>query len=106
MSSALKRYALEYNKEYVVQHTAESGTLFTHARLAVEWDAAAPDENTAYYLKRLDDCAQRFAPFFSPEDFARVFGPEDLFGFAPAGIRLHTTRRGTPLDHPAANALR
>lgn len=91
---------------YYITGTVPSVTSFTHARLAVEWDAAAPDENTAYYLKRLDDCAQRFAPFFSPENFSRVFAPEDLFGFAPTGIRLHITRRGTPLDHPAANALR
>jgi hypothetical protein len=52
-----------------------------------------PDENTAYYLKRLDECARRFAPFFTAQDFARVFAPEDLFGFSPAGIRVQTTLR-------------
>ena len=41
----------------------------------------------------LDECARRFAPFFTAQDFARVFAPEDLFGFAPAGIRVQTTLR-------------
>src|SRR5262244_2060077 len=72
-------------------------TAFDNARLAEAWDAALPDENTAYYLKRLDECARRFAPFFTVQDFARVFAPEDLFGFSPAGIRVQTTlREGSP----------
>jgi hypothetical protein len=68
-------------------------TTFDNARLAEAWDPALPDENTAYYLKRLDECARRFAPFFTAQDFARVFAPEDLFGFSPAGIRVQTTLR-------------
>ncbi len=44
-------------------------------------------------MKRLDECARRFAPFLTAQDFARVFAPEDLFGFSPAGIRLQTTLR-------------
>jgi DNA polymerase elongation subunit (family B) len=79
---------------YYITGTSPTVTTFAHARLAVDWDAAAPDENTAYYLKRLDECAQRFAPFLTAEDFPRVFGPEDLFGFTPAGMRLQTTQHG------------
>ena len=72
-------------------------TTFDNARLAEAWDPALPDENTAYYLKRLDECARRFAPFFIAQDFARVFAPEDLFGFSPAGICVQTTlREGGP----------
>ena len=33
------------------------------AKLAAEWDAAAPDENTAYYLAKLRELAEKFRPF-------------------------------------------
>ncbi|MEM1042182.1 MAG: DNA polymerase domain-containing protein [Bacteroidota bacterium] len=67
---------------------------FEHARLAEAWDPAAPDENTAYYLKRLDEFAAKFTPFFgSDHDFRLVFSPEDLFGFDPTGIALQRTER-------------
>ncbi len=78
---------------YYITGTAPTVTTFDNARLAEAWDPALPDENTAYYLKRLDECARRFAPFFTAQDFARVFAPEDLFGFSPAGIRVLTTLR-------------
>ena len=76
---------------YYITGTAPTVTTFDNARLAEAWDPALPDENTAFYLKRLDECARRFAPFFTAQDFARVFAPEDLFGFSPAGIRVQTT---------------
>jgi hypothetical protein len=78
---------------YYITGTATTVTTFDNARLAEAWDPVVPDENTAYYLKRLDECAHRFAPFFTAQDFARVFAPEDLFGFSPAGIRVQTTLR-------------
>lgn len=65
-----------------------SGPAFEQAKLASEWDKSAPDENTAFYLKRLDELAGRFEPFFSPSDFRSVFSPEDLFGFDASRIRL------------------
>ena len=73
---------------YYVTGTAASVTTFESARLARFWTPDAPDENTAYYLKRLDEFARKFEVFFAPEDFARVFAPPDLFGFDAAGIRL------------------
>jgi hypothetical protein len=78
---------------YYITGTAATVTTFDNARLVEVWDPAVPDENTAYYLKRLDECAHRFAPFFTAQDFARIFAPEDLFGFSPAGIRVQTTLR-------------
>jgi DNA polymerase elongation subunit (family B) len=78
---------------YYITGTAPTVTTFDNARLAEAWDPALPDENMAYYLKRLDECARRFALFFTAQDFARVFAPEDLFGFSPAGIRVQTSLR-------------
>ncbi|MEE9148060.1 MAG: DNA polymerase domain-containing protein [Candidatus Tectomicrobia bacterium] len=78
---------------YYVTGTSPTVTTFDKARLADAWDAAHADENTAHYLKRLDEFARKFAPFFNPEDFGRLFAPDDLFGFAPEGITLLTTER-------------
>jgi len=67
-------------------------TAFKHCRRAEEWDPEDPDENTAYYLKRLDEFASKFEPFFDEHDFRLVFAPEDLFGFSAEGIDIQTTR--------------
>ena len=73
---------------YYVTGTTASVTTFENAHLARFWTPDAPDENTAYYLKRLDEFARKFDVFFTPEDFARVFAPPDLFGFDASAIRL------------------
>ncbi len=78
---------------YYVTGREPGVTAFENARLADEWDPADPDENTAYYLKRLDEFAAKFAPFFAEHDFRLVFSPEDLFGFDPSGITLRCTER-------------
>jgi DNA polymerase elongation subunit (family B) len=66
-------------------------TAFRHCRRAGAWDPNDPDENTAYYLKRLDEFAKKFEPFFSEHDFRLVFSPEDLFGFSAEGIEIRQT---------------
>jgi len=78
---------------YYITGSSANVVAFEAARLASAWDAAAPDENTAYYLKRLDEFSRKFEPFFSEHDFRLVFSPEDLFGFSPAGIALRTDER-------------
>jgi DNA polymerase elongation subunit (family B) len=86
---------------YYITGTAPHVTTFEHTRLAEAWDPAAPDENTAYYLKRLDECAHRFAPFLTASDFGQVFAPEGLFGFTPAGMHVQTTGRVRPGGEPS-----
>jgi DNA polymerase, archaea type len=76
---------------YYISGSSSGVTAFDNARLAEAWQAAQPDENTAYYLKRLDEFARKFAPFFRPQDFQQVFAPEGLFRFSAAGIRLQNT---------------
>jgi DNA polymerase I len=73
---------------YYVTGTGANVTTFENSRLAAAWDPATPDENTAYYLKRLDEFARKFEPFFEEHDFRLVFSPEDLFGFSPKGIHI------------------
>lgn len=76
---------------YYIAGAGSQITSFSEARLAAQWDPAAPDENTAYYLKRLDEFARKFEPFFTDTDFRLIFSPEDLFGFDPTPIRILTT---------------
>ena len=78
---------------YYVGGSGANVTAFHNARLATDWNAARPDENTDYYLRRLDEHARKFAVFFRPGDFARVFSPDDLFGFVPHGRELQTLWR-------------
>jgi DNA polymerase elongation subunit (family B) len=80
--------------------TGESATVtaFKNCKLAAEWDPGAPDENTAYYLKRLDEFARKFEPFFTEEDFRLVFSAEDMFGFSAEGIEIQS--REQEADHP------
>jgi DNA polymerase elongation subunit (family B) len=63
---------------------------FENCRIAEDWDPNFPDENTAYYLRRLDEFARKFEPFFQPQHFRAIFSVDDLFGFDPEGIEILT----------------
>ena len=76
---------------YYLIGTDPNVTAFEHARPAEAWNPASPDENTAYYLKRLDEFAKKFEPFFEDHHFRLIFSEEDMFGFSSEGI--------TPLMH-------
>jgi len=71
---------------------------FEKARSAASWDPSAPDENTAHYLRRLDELTRKFTPFFAEHHFRLLFSPEDLFGFSADGITLVSTDH--PIDEP------
>jgi DNA polymerase elongation subunit (family B) len=62
--------------------------IIENSKLAAEWEPNFPDENTAYYLDRLDECSKKFEMFFEPEEFKQVFATEDLFGFDPGRIHI------------------
>ena len=76
---------------YYITGDSANVTAFKHCRLAEAWDPEDPDENTAYYLKRLNEFARKFEPFFTDADFRLVFSPEDLFGFSADGIEIQRT---------------
>lgn len=87
---------------YYITGSDADVTAFKHCKLASEWDPDDPDENTAYYLKRLDEFARKFEPFFDEHDFRLIFSPEDLFGFSADGIEIqmrhHEPETEEPLD--------
>jgi DNA polymerase I len=75
---------------YYVTGTQVGIKIVDNTKLADEWDPNFPDENTAYYLSRLDDASSKFELFFRPEDFKKIFSADDLFGFSAEGITLVT----------------
>ena len=73
---------------YYVSGTGNASTYLDKGRLAEEWKKDHPDENTHFYLKRLDEFAQKFVPFFKPQDFSTIFSADTLFAFSPEGISV------------------
>ncbi|NTU59229.1 MAG: DNA polymerase [Chlorobiaceae bacterium] len=71
---------------YYVSGTGNASSYIDKGRPADEWNKAQPDENTYFYLKRLDEFAQKFIPFFKPQDFSTIFSADTLFAFSPEGI--------------------
>jgi DNA polymerase elongation subunit (family B) len=65
---------------------------FEHCKHADEWDPNTPDENVAFYLKRLRELAKKFEVFFTPQDFRSIFSADDLFPFSGRGIQVVTTQ--------------
>ena len=69
---------------YYIGGEGTSAPSFEQAKLAEKWDPAAPDENTAVYLARLDQLTRRFEPFFETDhQFRLVFSPEDSVRLRP-----------------------
>ena len=56
------------------------------AKLATEWNPAAPDENTAYYLAKLHDLYEKFRPLIEQD------------GLAPAGDGVPEGPAQLPLE--------
>jgi len=77
---------------YYVTGSQADVKITDNCRVAEEWDPNLPDENTAYYLARLEEYSNRFRQFFEPEHFSTIFSLDDLFGFSPKGISLITKK--------------
>jgi DNA polymerase elongation subunit (family B) len=60
---------------------------FEWCKPAEAWDPNFPDQNVAYYLRRLDEFSEKFSPFFLPRDYRAIFSVDDLFPFKPQGIQ-------------------
>lgn len=86
------RKKLSVNKgDRITYYVSGSGLQSSHydkGKLADEWNSSKPDENTQFYLKRLDEFSQKFLPFFKPQDFSSIFSTDTLFSFSPEGIEL------------------
>ena len=73
---------------YYVSGSGTGSSSYEKGKLAAEWNREKPDENTHFYLKRLDEHCQKFLPFFKPQDYSTIFSDDTLFSFSPEGIEL------------------
>jgi len=73
---------------YYVTGSGGLASSWDRGKLASEWKREKPDENTQFYLKRLDEHCQKFLPFFKPQDYSNIFSSDTLFTFSPEGIEL------------------
>jgi DNA polymerase, archaea type len=80
---------------YYVSGTGVGNASWDKGKLASEWNKEKPDENTHFYLKRLDEHCQKFLPFFKPQDYSMIFSTDTLFSFSPEGIELQKEIRHT-----------
>ena len=73
---------------YYVSGIGMGNASYDKGKLASEWNKEKPDENTHFYLKRLDEHCQKFLPFFKPQDYSTIFSADTLFSFSAEGIEL------------------
>ncbi|HTY59933.1 MAG TPA: DNA polymerase domain-containing protein [Bacteroidota bacterium] len=62
-----------------------------NCKAAEEWDPNFPDENSQYYIRRLNEFSEKFMVFFQPKDFRAIFSADDLFPFDPSSVTLLIT---------------
>ncbi len=73
---------------FYISGTGAGSASYDKGKLASDWSRDKPDENTQFYLKRLDEHCQKFLPFFKPQDYSMIFSADTLFSFSPEGIAL------------------
>jgi len=71
---------------YYITGTDPSPKGFENCKPASEWDPNFPDENTPFYLRRLDDFSEKFQEVFEPKDYRSIFSVDDLFPFSSQGV--------------------
>ncbi|MEX2117781.1 MAG: DNA polymerase domain-containing protein [Bacteroidota bacterium] len=86
---------------YYVTGSSGAVKISDNCKLAEEWDPNFPDENTQYYLARLNEATTKFEAFFMPEDFRSIFAVADLFGFDAAKIRTVQRKVASETDAPS-----
>jgi DNA polymerase I len=86
MRRSAKRYKQGNRIRYYLTGNDANVKGFEYAKEADQWDANFPDENTAYYLKRLDEFSKKFEIFFDERGYSSIFSGDDLFGFDPSSI--------------------
>lgn len=77
---------------YYISGADPSPRSFMNATLFDEDSADQPEYNANYYLRKLNEYAQRFSEFFSPDDFRKVFSSDEdmLFKISLEGVKMKT----------------
>jgi DNA polymerase, archaea type len=84
---------------FYISGTGAGTASYDKGKLASEWKKEKPDENTHFYLKRLDEHCQKFLPFFKPQDYSMIFSDDTLFSFSAEGIDLLREIRHTETNN-------
>ena len=84
---------------FYISGTGAGSSAYDKGKLSSEWNKEKPDENTHFYLKRLDEHCQKFLPFFKPQDYSMIFSDDTLFSFSAEGIELQREIRHTETNH-------
>ena len=74
---------------YYVAGNEKNIKVFEAAKLESDYNK---DENTLFYLKRLDEFAAKFAMFFDPVSFRMIFGPDTLYEFKTGEYKIISTK--------------
>jgi DNA polymerase elongation subunit (family B) len=92
---------------YITGHDPNIRT-FESCKPSEEWDPNFQDQNTAYYVRKLDEFSEKFKPFFLPQDYRSIFSADDLFPFSPVGITPLTLElpANAPADTPQSPDFR
>lgn len=79
---------------YYVTGSDANVKAYENCKFAEEWDPNFPDENIAYYLKRLEEYTRKFEIYFSKEDFSKIFSTSEQKKESFKTIRLLTKKVG------------
>ncbi len=93
-----KEFSVGDKIAYYVTGTNANVKAYDNCKFADEWDPNFPDENTAYYLKRLEEYTNKFEIFFTKEDFLKIFSTTDYKKESFKTIRLLTTKVGKDIS--------
>lgn len=81
---------------YYVTGSDPNVKTYENCKWVNEWNPNFPDENSAYYLRRLEEFSDKFREFFEPRQFRSVFSPDDLFPFSAEGIKTIIRKYASP----------
>jgi DNA polymerase I len=89
---------------YYVTGDESNVRAYDNCKFADEWDPNFPDENTGFYLKRLDEFTKKFEEFFSPNNFKLIFDNEadQLFPSNEIEVRISEVTDEHAVDEGAA----
>jgi DNA polymerase, archaea type len=73
---------------FYVAGSGFTGNQFDKGKLVSGWKKEKPDQNVDFYVKRLNEFADKFKPFFQPNHFSQIFTADELFPFSAEGIDI------------------
>lgn len=98
-----KRWKIGQKIFYYVTGDESNVRAYDNCKVADEWDPNFPDENTGFYLKRLDEFTKKFEEFFSQKDFKLIFNSEtdQLFQSSEIEVRISEVADERAVDESA-----